>query len=100
MPSNEGKPLDNAALAVIVEAGQRLLDAMAEEHRVSGAYPKDISEVFKYLESVSRARKTVDELAEKYCAVLAEYGFPDVPIRHLIEEGEDRLRWNWPPLPC
>jgi len=99
MPPNQPKPLDEAALAAILQVGERLLAALAEEQRVSEAYPKAISDVFAYVESVSQARKNVDECAEKYCEILAEYDFPDVPIRHLIECGENRLRWEWPPLP-
>ncbi|GEM_PF-2911453 len=95
---NEPKPVDETALRIILDVGERLLAALREEQRISEAYPKDISEVFAYLEAVSRARKAVDECAERYCAVVADYGFPDVPIRHWIEEGEYRHRWNWPPL--
>jgi hypothetical protein len=96
---DEPKPVDEAALKAILEAGEPVLAALREEQRISEAYPKDIAEVFSYAESVARARKVVDDCAERYCAILAEYGFPDVPIRHVIEEGENRLRWNWPPLP-
>ena len=95
--SNESEPLDKAAFDAILEAGERLLAALAKERRLSEAYPKDISRVFDYLESVSLARKTVDECAENYWAILAEYGFPDVPVRREIESGENRLRWRWPP---
>ena len=98
MPGDDQKPVNNAAVAAILEAGERLLAVLAEEHRISQSFPKDISKVFEYSESVSRARKNVDECAEKYCAVLAQYGCPDVPIRHRIEEGENRRRWNWPPV--
>ena len=98
MPSNQPEPLDKAAFDAILEAGERLLAALAEERKISEAYPKDISQVVEYLESVSRARKAVDDCAEKYWAILTEYGFPDVPIRHKIEHEENRLRWHWPPL--
>ena len=98
MPSKEPEPLDDAAIAAILEAGERLLAALAEEHRLSGAYPKDIGGVFTYLETVSRARKHVDERAQQYCQILAKYDFPDVPIRHAIESEENRLRWDLPPL--
>ena len=99
MPSNEPEPLNKAAFEEILQAGERLLAALADERRLSEAYPKDISKVFDYLESVSLARKTVDECAEKYFAILAKYGFPDVPIRHEIENSANQLRWHWPPLP-
>lgn len=97
MPSNE-EP-DNAAFTAILEAGERLLNALDEERRLSKAYPKQITGVFEYLESVSRARKAVDDCAKEYFAIVAENGSPDLPIRHLIESGENRLRLNCPPLP-
>ena len=97
MPSNEAE--DNAAFRAILEAGERLLAALDQERQLSKSYPKQITEVFEYLESVSRARKAVDQCAKEYYAILAENGFPDLPIRHEIESADNRLRLNFPPLP-
>lgn len=97
MPSNEESK--EAAFVAILKSGERLLAALDEERRLTKAYPKQITGVFEYLESVSRARKAVDECAKEYYAIVAENGFPDLPIRHEIESGENRLRLNWPPLP-
>lgn len=84
--------------AKLLEAGERLLEALNEEHRVSARYPKDISEVFSYLEHVSTARRQVDDCAGSYCSALAECGFPDVPIRHVIECGEGLCKPEIPGL--
>lgn len=97
MPSNEESK--NLAFVAILEAGERLLAALDEERRLSKTYPKQITGVFEYLESLSLARKTVDQRAKEYYTVIAENGFPDLPIRHVIEDDDNRLRWGWPPLP-
>ena len=94
MRSNKPEP-DSATVAAILEAGEQLLDALREEDRISKAYPKDFTAVVDYLESVSDVRKIVDERAREYFSILEKYGFPDIPIRHEIETGENRLRWNW-----
>lgn len=78
--------------SALLNAGELLLEAMAEERRAAERYPEDISKVFGYLEVVSAARKKVDERADEYCSMLAECGFPDLPIRHAIECGESDLR--------
>ena len=96
-PSNLGDP-DNAGIVAIIEAGERLLAALREEQRLTKAYPKDFTAVVDYLESVSYARQIVEERAKEYFSILAAHGFPQVPIRHQIETGENRRRWNWPPL--
>lgn len=98
MRSNKPENPETAAVTAIIEAGERLLAALKEEHRLSKAYPKDFTAVFDYLESVSDVRKVVDERANEYFSIIAKYGFPDVPIRREIETGENRLRWNWPLL--
>ena len=98
MRSNNPENPNSAAVAAIIEAGERLLDALRDEHRISKAYPKDFTAVVDYLESVSDARKIVDERAREYFGILREHDFPDVPLRHEIETDENRLRWNWPPL--
>lgn len=72
----------------LIKAGERLIGALAEEQRVSALYPSDISQVFSYLEAVSAARKRVDECAGEYRKLLAECGFPDIPIRREIEKNE------------
>ena len=54
------------------EAGERLLAALSEEQRLSKSYPKDLTKVVEYLESVSYARKTADERAKEYFSVLAK----------------------------
>lgn len=98
MRSNKPENPETAAVTAIIEAGERLLAALKEEHRLSKAYPKDFTAVVDYLESVSDVRKFVDERAKEYFSIIEKYGFPDIPIRHEVETGENRLRWNWPPL--
>jgi len=67
---------------MLLEAGENLLAALGEERRVSRlAVPEEEIPV----EIVAAARMRVDECAELYCRALEECGFPDVPIRHLVE---------------
>jgi hypothetical protein len=81
----------------LIKAGERLIAALAEEQRVSAVYPEDISQVFAYLETVSAARKRVDECAAEYRKLLVECGSPDLPIRREIERTEKRRALGWRP---
>jgi hypothetical protein len=67
---------------MLLEAGERLLAALGEERRVSrlAGGEREIP-----VEIVVAARMRVDECADMYCRALEECGFPDVPIRHLVE---------------
>ena len=70
----------------LLQAGERLIAAQEEEHRLRSAVAKH-HDMAEHAELVSAARKRVDEYAEAYCRMLDECGYPDLPIRRVIECG-------------
>lgn len=75
------EPAGNVCV-MLLEAGERLLAALGEERRVSRLA---VPEKRMPAETVVAARMRVEECADLYCRALEECGYPDVPIRHLVE---------------
>jgi hypothetical protein len=69
-----------AVCVMLLEAGERLLAALREERRLWRVASKQDMPV-----DLAAARKRVDECADQYCRALEACGFPDAPIRHLVE---------------
>lgn len=84
----DGEQESENLYAAVLEAGQRLLAALRDEHRVTERLPNDVSKLSRYYEAISAARKRVDDCEGAYCAALEACGYPEIPIRHVIECGD------------
>ena len=83
---------------VLIEAGERLLRALAEEYRAN-----DLNRVSVYSELLLAARRRVDSCAAAYCAALDQCGYPDISIRYEVEcrhqESAGGVRTTHAPVP-
>ena len=84
--------------AVVLQAGERLITAFAEEHALMDFLARHADDPSRYLELLTSVRRTVDDCAAEYCRAIDLAGYPDLPIRHAIECESARVLRSEPCL--